>query len=369
MKVIAIVSYPFLPARSGGQKLISYFYKYFSKYHQVTCVSTKKNDPGLADGYVLMNILSNSALRYINPFYFFHLRRIIREKKASHLIIEHPYYGWLGILLKKFCSVRLIVHSHNIEGERWRSLRKWWWRILWIYERHTHRHADYNFFVTDSDKTYAIREFGLRPVQCLTVTYGIEISSPPQLLDLISAKDFLHSEYSIPPSFSILLFNGAFRYGPNLEALENLLYRVNPLLRQNSFAYRILICGMDIPEKFFSETFPGVQVIGFADNLEGYLNGCDVFLNPVIPGGGIKTKLVEALGHNLNAVSTESGSTGIDPSLCNGKLVVCPDHDWNGFAQSIIRHAGMQANIRPVFYDYFYWGNIARRAAEFIEVR
>lgn len=369
MNVVSIISYPFLPAKSGGQKLISLFYKYFSKYHEVTCVSTKKNDPGLAEGYVLLNGLSDSRLRYINPFYFFYLRRIIRERNASHLIIEHPYYGWLGILLKKFCGVRLIVHSHNIEANRWKSLGKWWWRILWIYEKYTHRHADYNFFITDSDKAFAIREFGLRPDLCLIVTYGIEISSPPQQSETVSAKDFLRRQYSIPPSDSLLFFNGAFRYGPNLEALENLLFRVNPLLQEKGFAYRILICGIEIPEKYFRESFPGVRVIGFTNDLETFLKGCDAFLNPVILGGGIKTKLVEALGYNLNSISTESGSTGIDQRLCNGKLVVCADHDWNFFAESTIRQAGMQARIPPAFYDHFYWENIARRAAEFIEVR
>ena len=79
MNIISLVSYPFLPARSGGQKGISLFYKYFSKYHQVTIVTTKKNNPADAEGYALLNILSDSRLRYINPFIFFTLRKQIRN--------------------------------------------------------------------------------------------------------------------------------------------------------------------------------------------------------------------------------------------------------------------------------------------------
>ena len=45
MNIISLVSYPFLPARSGGQKGIALFYKYFSSYHSVTIVTTKKNEP------------------------------------------------------------------------------------------------------------------------------------------------------------------------------------------------------------------------------------------------------------------------------------------------------------------------------------
>ncbi len=367
MNVVSLVSYPFLPARTGGQKGIALFYKYFSRYHQVTCIATQKNNPELAEGYELLNMLSNAAIRYINPLYFFRIRRVLREKKASHLIIEHPYYGWLGVLLKKFCGIKLVVHSHNLEGNRWRSLGKWWWRILWLYEKFTHRQADYSFFISDADKRYAIRAFGLKPSRCTTVSFGIEIPAPPNAEAVHRAKTLLHEKYSLPAQMPLLFFNGAFRYPPNREALNNLLYRINPVLQQKAFSYLLLICGIDIPEKFFRETFPSVQVIGFASDLELYLQGCDVFLNPVITGGGIKTKLVEALGFNLNAVSTESGAIGVDPQLCNGKLVVCPDEDWTTFANSILRTTEKKSATPASFYQHFYWGNIAQRAGEFIK--
>src|SRR6478736_5100256 len=119
MNVLSLVSYQFLPARSGVQKGIALFYKYFSRYHQVTIVTTKKNDPANAEGYTLLNILSNSRLRYINLFLFFEIRGQLRRTKADRLILEHPYFGWLGVLLKTFCGVPLVVHSHNIEGNRW----------------------------------------------------------------------------------------------------------------------------------------------------------------------------------------------------------------------------------------------------------
>src|ERR1700688_3927872 len=170
MNIISLVSYPFLPARSGGQKGIALFYKYFSKYHRLTIVTIEKNQPALAEGYELLNILSNSKFRYINPFTFFKVRKLIREKKATHLILEHPYYGWLGILLKYFCDIRLILHSHNMEGNRWKSRGKCWWCILWNYEKFTHRQADYNFFIQDEDRNYAISAFGLDEKSCLTVS-------------------------------------------------------------------------------------------------------------------------------------------------------------------------------------------------------
>ncbi|HEY2648320.1 MAG TPA: glycosyltransferase family 4 protein, partial [Puia sp.] len=115
-------------------------------------------------------------------------------------------------------------------------------------------------------------------------------------------------------------------------------------------------------------SYPNVIVLGFVENLELYLTGCNVFLNPVQSGGGIKTKLVEALAFNLNTVSTDNGAIGLDPALCNGKLIVCPDSDWNSFAEAVARAISMKAQMPPDFYIQFYWGNITKRAADFISV-
>ena len=178
-KVLSIVPYKIFPAKVGGQKGIALFNEYFSMTIDLTCVTVKSNDPHYAKGYTVLNILNTAAYRYINPLLFFTLTKIIKQQAATHLILEHPYFGWLGILLKKFTGVKLIIHSHNIESTRWKSLGKWWWKILWWYERTTHRYADYNFFIQDADKEFARRNFKLDEKKCVTITYGIEIDKAP----------------------------------------------------------------------------------------------------------------------------------------------------------------------------------------------
>jgi polysaccharide biosynthesis protein PslH len=366
--VISIVSYPFLPAKSGGEKHVFLFNKYFSGYHELVCITTKQNDPALAKGYETLNILSNSKLRYVNVFYFFLLRKIIRQKKATHLILEHPYYGWLGVLLKWFCHVKLIVHSHNIEGLRWKTLGKWWWNILWNYEKFTHRKADYNFFIQDNDKKYAIEKFGLSPSTCMTLTYGIEWNKVPSTQEISKSKREVRTSHNIPEAKKILLFNGAFKYKPNLDALKKIIDVINPLLQQQiNFQYTVIICGMDIPQEISTEKYPNIVVAGYVDDISVYFKGSDVFLNPITEGGGIKTKLVEALGYNLNAVSTEHGAIGIDPVWCANKLQVSNENDWNSFSELIIKSSAYQGDIPEIYFQHFYLGQIVKKAAEFIE--
>ncbi len=365
--VISIVSYPFLPAKVGGQKGIALFNKYFSLHHRLVCVTTQKNDPSAAEGYEVLNELSDSPTRYINPFYFFKLRRIIRDRQATHLILEHPYFGWLGILLKWFCGVKLVVHSHNIEGLRWKTLGKWWWRILWTYEKYTHRAASFNFFIHDDDRQYAISHFGLKPGSCLTVTYGIEWDHPPAKIEREKCAAELRRKYSIGDAEQILLFNGAFNYAPNLDALLTIIQTIDPLLSsQPDFKYRIIICGRDIPQDIAAQTYSTILIAGFVEDIGLYFNGADIFINPISEGGGIKTKLVEALGHDLNAVSTMQGATGISTDWCNGKLLISDDGDWISFATLVIQASRIKAQIPVAYFEHFYWGFTAKRAAEFI---
>ena len=46
--VLSIISYPFLPAKMGGQKGIALFNKYFGQNVNLTCAGVKANDEKFA---------------------------------------------------------------------------------------------------------------------------------------------------------------------------------------------------------------------------------------------------------------------------------------------------------------------------------
>jgi len=366
--VLSLVSYKIFPAKLGGQKGIALFNKYFSKLHQLTCVTIKDNDPSYAD-YKVLNILSNSKLRYINIFYFFTLRKIIKENSISHVIIEHPYYGWMGILLKWFCKVKLVVHSHNIEGLRFKSTGKWWWGILWHYERSVHKHAYHSFCITEEDRSYMTRCFKLNKAKTTVVTYGIEWNQPPSTEERMMAKKELCRKYSITEDTKLYLFNGTLHYGPNLDAVKNIVDKINPYLLEQNIKYKIIICGKGLPEEMNElKVYEDKNIIyaGFVDDISIYFKGVNAFINPVAEGGGIKTKLVEALGYDLNTVSVPNGAIGVPGDICNGKLLIAENNDWEQFARLMKDATSIKETIPASFFAHFYWENIAKKAADTI---
>ena len=362
--IASLVSYKFLPAQMGGQKCIALFNRYLSKTNNLVCVGVKENETNYEQEYPIHPLLSNSKLRYINLFYFFTLKRFIQQHKITHLIIEHPYLGWLGILLKWSCKVKLIVHSHNIESERFKSLRKWWWGLLWHYEKFVHRNADYSFFIQGYDMNYAIEKFKLNTAKCMVVTYGTELCAAPTPTEKNDAKQYLCKTHSIAESEKILLFNGSLGYAPNADAVEAILHKINPvLLADDNFKYKIIICGNKLPVQYHGlAEYKEKNIIyaGFVEDIAIYFKGADIFINPVIEGGGIKTKVVEALGYDLSVVSTQSGATGIDVVETGKKMILVADEDWNEFARQVIL-MDSAVNIPVPFFDEFYWGNIIRK--------
>jgi glycosyltransferase involved in cell wall biosynthesis len=368
INVLSTVTYKIFPPKLGGQKGIALFNQYFSKEVNLSCFSIRDNDPSLAD-YKVFNQMENGKLRYADPFNFKKLKKIIAENNISHVIIEHPYYGWMGLLLKKFCKVKMIVHSHNIESERFKTVGKWWWKILWHYEKYIHQKADFTFCITQKDQHYFHEQYHIPVEKSAVITYGISWENIPSTTEREEAKTSLLNRYSLLPQTHLFLFNGTLNYEPNLIAVKNIVENINPLFIKKQLPYKIIICGKGLPDEMNElKNYSDKNIIyaGFVNDITEYFKGADVFINPVTEGGGIKTKLVEALGYNMNAVSTIDGAIGVEENLCNGKLYLSSNEDWRAFADNMENSLSNSTSVTSAYFDHFYWRNIAAKAANAI---
>lgn len=357
------------PARTGGKKFIASFYEYLAKIYPVTFISVEDNDipPDLTNSFE--GILGSSKLRYANPLLFFKIQKLIKQKRITDLVIVHPYYGWLAWLLKKSTGVKLSLLSHNIEAVRFKSMGKWWWKMLWSYEKNIHKIIDHNFFVTAQDLDFALKNYGLDAAKCDVITYGIDWKDAPSKEEKENAALEIRRQYNIKQEEKILLFNGTLDYKPNIEAINYIIENINPLLiSEYNFTYKIIICGKGLPASFNElRDYSDKNIIyaGFVNDINLFFKGADLFLNPIITGGGIKTKLVEALANNVTSISCESGAYGIPQGVAGAKLNVVKDFDWTAFVSGIF-NVNVQADIPSAFFNHFYWGNIAAKAAGII---
>jgi glycosyltransferase involved in cell wall biosynthesis len=362
-KVLDITPYTYLPYFSGGQKSIAQFLEYLGRETDLTVISTIQNDLTLTRSYKLLPLLEKSFYRYINAGLVNKFTKEIKKNNYDTVIWEHPYYGWLAWLIKKKTGIRTIVHVHNIEYQRFRSTGRWWWPLLKVYEKWFFKKADIIFFVVPEDRDFAIQHWGIKKERCVDTPFGIEIQKFPG--DKSQCKNTIAAKHHIGLGEKILLFNGLLDYKPNLDALKVILDEINPLLlEQPSFQYKIIICGKRLPAGMNSlKDYVGKNIIyaGFVDDIETYFKTADIFLNPVQSGGGIKTKMVEAIGYGTTVISTETGATGIDKSACGNKLIVVADNDWKEFANAIIDNAAVTTRTPQEYYELYNWENMIKR--------
>lgn len=357
--ILSIAPYKILPPSSGGQLCIMYTHHYLGKLCQDHVVSTAEN--GSADEYAfqIYRIFPEKAKRYL-PFYkLTELATIARQYDVNYIICEHPYMFPTAMALARKLKVPWYLRSHNIESERFRMLGKKWWPIMRSYEQFAMRHSSGTFFITPEDRDWAVTQYGLAANNCHLMPFGTTLDKAPT--GHKEARQHIADTLNINTGVPWLYFLGALDYLPNEQAVRYILDETLPRLGKKNIACQVIVAGRGLSEdlKKQIENTPGIHYAGFIPDLNQLLKACDIMLNPVLLGGGIKTKAIEALGYNKIVVSSQSGAAGLLPEVCGDNLLVSADNDWDEFTEDIIRATCYTPEIPKEFYDTYYWGNIA----------
>ena len=370
--ILAIISFPFLPATTGGEISTLNILNYTALQHQVTVFTvdpySQKYKPESLH-FKLIFGMRFKAWRYMNVGLIFTIIKLIKETKADYVFFDQPWLGWLMPFIKIFTRKKIYLRSNNIEYLRFKSMGKSWWTILYMYEKFVYRMSDLVIFVSDVDQVKAIDEFYIQPTKTFLCPYGIELESRPNLNN--SAKQALQQRHSIDPNKSIILFFSTLSYQPNYEAVAFIADEIYPRLIEKNQNFVVLICGKNLPEhiKQKLEGKAEIEYLGFVDDINEYIDGSDVMINPILSGGGVKTKAIDTLARSQTVISTQTGAEGIDASVCGQNLQIAANLDWNTFTEKVIAHVNNnKRNSIPLdFYKTYYWPNIIGRLTERLE--
>lgn len=131
-----------------------------------------------------------------------------------------------------------------------------------------------------------------------------------------------------------LLFIGDFGYDPNREAGERLARAILPRIRSQVPAARLLLAGKRAERlSRAAATQPGVECLGFVEDLDQLYAQVRVVCCPLRNGGGTRVKLIEAATYGRPMVATRIGAEGLD--FTDGAEILLRDDDA-GFADACI---------------------------------
>lgn len=170
-----------------------------------------------------------------------------------------------------------------------------------------------------------------------------------------------------------LLFVGSFAHPPNLDGVLWLCDRILPVVWARRPDVVLEIVGRDAPAEVRDRAARSqgrIRALGFVDDLTEVYAHSTLFVAPLRSGGGIKIKVLEAMGRGAAVVTTPIGAEGIDDHGTACEVAATAEE----FAASILRLLGdperqraLGARARQHIEDRFSWDRIVRELSQIVE--
>ena len=291
------------------------------------------------------------------------MRREVAQIAASQPvdIWQLEWAPYLATVDRSLPGPRVVI-AHNVDTLLWqryyenegnllkKAFLKGQWRKFRRFEEAAFRQATRVVAVSEQDASIIREQFGQPRVD--VVDNGIDRAFFEQ------AKGQRDS--------SRILFLGALDWRPNLDAVDLLLAKIFPKVREQEPSAKLVIVGRNPSDGLLNRVAqsPAVEVHADVADVRPYLGASGVMAVPLRIGGGSRLKILEALASGLPVISTPVGAEGL--LLKPGEDYVQAEEDTMADALiDAIRNPGqMQAlaeHGRGLVLDAYDWGVLARK--------
>jgi len=333
-KILYICSVQLFPIQTGGAQVIHQYLKELIKESQVILITVKANDDKskktVAENrnieiYDVLN--KNSVKKFVFPYTYCKISSLINKYQPNLIIIEFPWFGMIGIIQKLLFKIPFYIRSQNVEYIRTKSLKKWFWFILKIYEKIVYKYAEKIICISELDKKTLETELNILPQKIEVFEY---IPNPKIFIKNIKAGKMIRKLLEIEDKF-IVLFFGSLDYKPNIEAIEIIRNKITQRVLKQNKNIKFLIVGRN-PNNLKSTE--NIIFTGYVEKIDDYINASDLVIVPLISGGGIRTKILESLACKKRIISTNLGAQGINTNKYKSLLSI--EDDWIKFSKLIV---------------------------------
>lgn len=115
-----------------------------------------------------------------------------------------------------------------------------------------------------------------------------------------------------PADFRRITLSGTMSYEPNHEAALHFIREILPGIRSRFGDAQFFVVGKSPREELLRFRNGQVVITGEVENIQDYLNRSSVVVAPILSGGGMRLKILEAFALSKAVVSTSLGAEGIE---------------------------------------------------------
>ena len=118
-------------------------------------------------------------------------------------------------------------------------------------------------------------------------------------------------QMAVPSEPDTMVFTGLFTHLPNSEGILHFLKEIFPLVLKEIPSAKVYVVGKDPTPSILAKASDNVVVTGFVDDVRPYMARSQIFIIPLLAGGGIRGKALEAMAIKCPIVTTTIGVEGI----------------------------------------------------------
>lgn len=304
----------------------------------------------------LLNLFSSRSYnieRFDTRAFHQKVQQILSQENFDGIILEGLYTSPALPFIRQFSQAPVILRSHNIEHHIWERMarsskrfdQKWYLKLLAkrlkTYELKTFEEVDGIAAITPLDQQYILKHTNSRPV--ISIPVG---------LDYLPQHDAATQE----EPFSVASL-ASMDWLPNQEGIHWFLSQVWPRVHTSNAQIKLYLAGRKMPEWLKNFQSPQLTIVGEVPDAEAFLKTKALIIVPLLSGGGMRVKILEAMSLGKAVLATPVGAEGIECSHDQNILIA---NDAQSFATQILQvfqtpdrltEIGMQAQ-KSIFQTY-----------------
>ena len=306
----------------------------FNDFQNETQFESVYTDTRVKPFHAALNLLKKDSY-FIERFYSREFEQKIADtllrNRYDVILMEHLYLCPYIDLIRAYSDAKIILRAQNVEHRIWEKyiggiknpFSKLFLKIA------TNRLKKYECNVVDK----------LDGIIALTAedaaffkykTSSIPVTEIPVGFEKNNTVEPSHTSEKLPVLFHL----GSMDWLPNVEAMDWFIGSVLPIIVKKYPDIKLHIAGKKMPEWYSKMNNKNLIVDGRIASAKNYMRDKDILIVPLLSGGGIRVKIIEAMAYGKTVISTSVGVKGIH--LQNNINVLLAD-TAEGFAQQIFR--------------------------------
>ena len=214
-----------------------------------------------------------------------------KEKKSPFLIFDAHNATWTIMDRMKGHVPSLLRPLITLEKNKLRKYEGW---LI--------DHFDHTLAVSEIDKE-ALLSNSVRDLEEKISIIPIAVDTQ-QLLPVATS-----------PTSNQLLTIGTLHYPPNADGIRWFIKEVFPQVLKQVPQATLTVIGKNPPNDFFELarlSSPSIEITGYVDKLDPYLEKTAILIVPVLAGGGMRVRILEGFARQMAIITTTVGLEGIE---------------------------------------------------------